>query len=556
MAGVVALCLPHAFDAAGDSLRTGKGMVVAECAIAAEQGAAILREGGNAIDAAIATAFALAVTHPVAGNLGGGGFLLHRDHAGNAVAYDFRETAPARAHETMFLRDGHYDEVRHHRHHLAVGVPGTVAGLHLAWSDASSMSWSRLMAPAVRLAEDGFVISETLAISLSNALPKLSRSPAAIAQFTHDGRPFAAGDLLKQADLARTLRRISDQGLSGFYQGEVASRIEQEMNDHGGGITRSDLARYQAKRRVPVRGQYRGFEVLSMPPPSSGGVVLLLMLNMLDGINLRSQGPGSPHTIHWMTETMRRGFADRARLLGDPDFNDSMPVELLVSTEYALARRQTIRNDRASVSTTNRFEWPRESRETTHLSVIDSQRNSVALTFTLEESCGSGIMAPGTGFLLNNEMGDFNAGPGLTTTNGLIGTSPNLVAPHKRMLSSMCPTIVARDGQVFLILGSPGGRTIINTVLQVILNVVDHQMDLRSAVAAPRFHHQWLPDQIQFESGAFSATTQDALIERGHILLEQSASQGAVMAIRFHASEDEVEGVADPRAGAAGARGW
>jgi gamma-glutamyltranspeptidase / glutathione hydrolase len=543
-------------SAPAESLRSSRGMVVAECRIAAETGATVLREGGNAVDAAIATAFALAVTHPAAGNLGGGGFLLHRAHAGYAVAYDFREIAPARAHERMFLEDGRYDEDRHHRHHLAVGVPGTVAGLHLAWTNSGSLPWSQLMTPAIRLAEDGFVVSETLALSLSNALPKLRRSPAALAQFSHDGQPYLAGEILKQPDLGQTLRRISDKGPRGFYQGEVAERIEQEMRNHGGWITQTDLADYRAKRRTPVRGNYRGFDVLSMPPPSSGGIVLLLMLNVLEGFELPAIGPGAPATIHWIIEAMRRGFADRARHLGDPDFNPAMPVELLVSKEYAIALRRTIHADQASVSAPDRFEWPHESSETTHLSVVDAQRNAVALTFTLEESYGSGIVAPGTGFLLNNEMGDFNAAPGLTSTNGLIGTPANLAAPRKRMLSSMTPTILTRDGRVFLVLGSPGGRTIINTVLQVILNVVDHRMDLPSAVAAPRFHHQWLPDQIQFERGGFTAETQSALIERGHLLAERQSAQGAIMAIRFHAGDDQLEGVADPRAGNGGARGW
>jgi gamma-glutamyltranspeptidase/glutathione hydrolase len=556
LVAVLASSLSHPWNGFSDSLRAKNGIVVAECAIAAEEGAAVLREGGNAIDAAIATAFALAVTHPQAGNLGGGGFLLYREQTGKAVAYDFREVAPARAHDLMFLRDGRYVTELHHHHHLAVGVPGTVAGLHLAWTDAGSLSWSRLLAPAIRLAEDGFPVSEALAASLSNAMPRFSRSPAALAQFTRNGRPYPAGDMLKQSDLARTLRLIRDRGPDGFYRGPVAERIEQEMTDHGGWITRADLAGYQAKRRAPVRGDYRGFEILSMPPPSSGGVVLLLMLNLLEDVELTAYGPSSPDTVHWIAEAMRRGFADRARYLGDPDFNQSMPVDRLISKDYASTLRQTIRENRASRSATNRFEWPRESSETTHLSVVDSRRNAVALTYTLEESYGSGIVAPGTGFLLNNEMGDFNAGPGITTTNGLIGTTPNLADAHKRMLSSMCPTMVVRDGQVFLVLGSPGGRTIINTVLQVILNVVTHRMDLASAVASPRFHHQWLPDQIQFEAKSFSEVTRAALIQRGHSLLESAAKQGAVMAIQFHAVANELEGVSDPRAPDAGARGW
>jgi gamma-glutamyltranspeptidase / glutathione hydrolase len=539
-----------------DTARARRGMVVAEDRIAADMGAAVLRDGGNAVDAAVATAFSLSVTHPAAGNLGGGGFLLYREPSGKAVAYDFRETAPARAHAQMFLDDGLYDEARHHRQHLAVGVPGTVAGLHLAWTDAGSLPWERLVGPAIELAERGFVISPTLALSLSNALPKLRGSPAALAQFSRDGRPYAPGELLKQPDLAHSLRLIRDQGPRGFYHGEVAERIEQEMRRHGGWITRADLAGYAAKLRLPVRGQYREYEVLSMPPPSSGGVVLLLMLNILEGTDPADPGLGAPDTVHWLAEAMRRGFAERALHLGDPDFNPGMPVDRLISKEYADELRRTIRPGRASVSATNRFSWPVESDATTHLSVVDAQRNAVALTYTLEESYGSGIMAPGTGFLLNNEMGDFNAAPGLTATHGLIGTAPNLAAPHKRMLSSMSPTILTRDGRVFLVLGSPGGRSIINTVLQVILNVVDHRMELPDAVAALRVHHQWLPDRIQFERGALTPPSQAELARRGHALVEQESPQGAVMAIRLHAVQDELEGVADPRAGDGGARGW
>jgi gamma-glutamyltranspeptidase / glutathione hydrolase len=549
---VVCLIAAAALSAHAEPARSHHGMVVAECALAAEVGATVLREDGNAVDAAVATAFALAVTHPAAGNLGGGGFLLHRDHTGGSVAYDFRETAPARAHDRMFLREGRYDEELHHRHHLAVGVPGTVAGLHLAWRDSGRLPWSRLLAPAIRLAEAGFAISDTLALSLSHALPKLRRSPSALAQFSREGEAYAAGDRLRQPDLARTLRRIAEVGPPGFYQGEVAERIEEDMQRHGGWITRADLAGYEAKRRVPVRGMYRGFEVLSMPPPSSGGVVLIQMLNLLEGYDLSAAGWGSAETVHWMAETMRRGFADRARYLGDPDSALSMPVERLLSRDYAASLRGTIRTDRASTSAPDQFSWPHEGPETTHLSVVDSRRNAVALTLTIEESYGSGIVAPGTGFLLNNEMGDFNAMPGLTTTNGLIGTTPNLAAPGKRMLSSMSPTILTRDGQLFLVLGSPGGRTIINTVLQVILNVLDHRMDLARAISAPRFHHQWLPDHIQHEQGAFSAETRAALTARGHRLMESRSVQGAVMAIRVHAAQQPLEGVADPRGTAQG----
>ncbi len=531
-------------------------MVVAESAPAAEAGLAAMQEGGNAIDAAVATAFALAVTYPAAGNLGGGGFLLYRPSRGEAVAYDFREMAPASANAEMFLHEGHYDAERHHHSHLAIGVPGTVAGLHLAWRDHGRISWPRLMAPAIGLAERGFVVSPELARSLRDAQKKFSASPAALAQYTRDGETYAAGETLVQPDLARTLRLIADRGPSGFYEGEVADRIEAEMTARGGGITKADLKAYLAKRRAPIRGTYRGFEILSMPPPSSGGIVLIEMLNILEGFDVRQTGVGSTTTVHQMAEIMRRGFADRGRFLGDPEFNPGLPAHHLTSKAYADSLRATIRSDRASVSSVDGFDGAPESPQTTHVSVVDSERNAVALTYTLEEGYGSGIIAPGTGFLLNNEMGDFNGAPGLTTTQGLIGTKPNLAAPRKRMLSSMTPTIVARDGHLYLVLGSPGGRTIINTVFQVLVNIIDHQLSLPAAVSAPRLHHQWLPDEIVYEPGAFSTATADQLRQWGHHPRPGAHPQGVVTAILFNSQSNRLEGMADPRSPDAVAVGW
>lgn len=553
---LAALWLAAAPQAGAPPVQAQHGIVASESAIASQVGVEILRRGGNAVDASVATAFALAVTHPAAGNLGGGGFLLYRSSAGRAVAYDFRETGPARAHATMFLTNGVYDATRHHASHLSVGVPGTVAGLHQAWRDHGRRPWRELVEPAIRLAEEGFVVSEALASSLTNALEKLRRSPAAFAQFTKAGVPYAPGDILRQPDLARTLRLIAQRGPAGFYRGEVAQRLAAEMAAGGGWITEADLRAYRAKRREPVRGNYRGYEVLSMPPPSSGGTTLILMLHILEGAPEATRGLGNVDTVHWMTEAMRRGFAERARFLGDPDFVTGMPVARLLSKDHATALRRTIQPDHASVSVPERFEWAHEGTQTTHLSVVDSERNAVALTYTLEESYGSGLMAPGTGFLLNNEMGDFNPVPGLTTTNGWIGTSPNVAAPRKRMLSSMTPTILVKDGQPFLVLGSPGGRTIINTVLQVILNMVDRGLAVDEAVEARRVHHQWLPDQIQYEPGALTAATAAALRERGHTLVEAEGPQGAVGAIRLDPVTGWLEGVFDPRAPDGAAAGW
>lgn len=528
--------------------------VVSQDKIASQVGADMMRRGGNAVDAAVATAFALAVTHPAAGNIGGGGFLVFRAANGEAVTYDFREKAPAAAHAKMFLRDGQYDSDLHHNHHLSVGVPGTVAGLHLAWQEHGRLPWPELVQPAVQLARDGFIVSTGLARSLKSARSLLVKHPAALAQFTRQGVPYEAGDTLIQPELARSLRRIASNGPAGFYEGATAALIEKDMQAHGGIITRTDLKNYRAVKRTPVRGTYRGCEIISMPPPSSGGVALVEMLNILEGYDLRRAGAGSVTNIHRLVEAMRRTFADRAQFLGDPDFNPDLPVARLTSKEHATAWRKNISPARASVSSPTNFAWPPESKETTHFSVVDSNRNAVALTYTLEQSYGSGIVVPGAGFLLNNEMGDFNAAPGLTTPNGLIGTAPNLAAPGKRMLSSMTPTIVTRDGRLLLVTGSPGGRTIINTVLLTILNVVDFEMSARAAVDAPRFHHQWLPDRIQHERGGFSTELLQALRQRGHTLTD-SGSQGAAELIVVNGA-GKLETGADHRAADSDAEGW
>ena len=534
--------------------RARDGMVVSQNETASRVGAAVLREGGSAIDAAIATAFALAVTHPTAGNIGGGGFILFRPAAGQPEAYDFREMAPRRAAPTMFLENGKYSERLHHDSHLSVGVPGTVAGLHLAWTEHGKLPWKRLVEPAIALARDGFPVTDGLARSLRGILPDMKAYPASVAQFSKNGVPYEPGDILKQPDLARSLQRIADQGPAGFYEGETAALIEKEMAANGGLIDRQDLAAYRPRKRTPVTGTYRGFEVISMPPISSGGVALIQQLNILEGFDLKAMGFRSAASIHAITEAMRRAYADRARYLGDPDFNPSMPVARLISKEYAAGLRRSISPERASVSSPASFEWPAESDETTHLSVVDRERNAVALTYTLEYGYGSRIVVPGAGFLLNNEMGDFNAGPGLTTADGLIGTDPNLAAPGKRMLSSMTPTILARDGKLFMVTGSPGGRTIINTVLHTILNVVDYGMGAQEAVDAPRFHHQWLPDRISYERWGISPDTARLLQSMGH-RLNPITAQGVAEVIVVNEKENRLEGGSDRRAPDGGAVG-
>jgi gamma-glutamyltranspeptidase/glutathione hydrolase len=522
-------------------------MVVSQNAIASQVGMEVLMAGGNAVDAAVATAFALAVVHPAAGNIGGGGFLLLRRADAEAAVYDFREQAPAGASPTMFLKDGRYRSELHHDSPISVGVPGTVAGLHMAWKDNGKMPWRELLAPAISLARDGFIVTDGFARSLREVLPEMKRYPASIAQFSRQGVPYETGDPFKQPDLAKTLERIAEREARGFYEGETAELIEKEMKARGGLVTREDLRNYQIYRRKPLRGTYRGDEVLTVPPPTSGGVVLLECLNVLEGYDVKAMGFASSAYVHHVVEAARRAFADRARWLGDPGFVKDMPIERLVSKEYADGLRKTIRDDRASASSPSTFEWPAESAETTHFSVVDAERNVVSMTYTLEDGYGSKIVVPGAGFLLNNEMGDFNAGPGLTDESGLVGTEPNLAAPGKRMLSSMTPAIVVRTGHPYFVTGSPGGRTIPSTVLLTILNVLDFGMNPQEAVDAPRFNHEWLPDVIRYERYGLSADTFVALAARGH-KLQEVEQQGVAEAILVGPAGGPIEGGCDRRA--------
>ncbi len=551
---VLLLGLSVAAVAANAPSQATHGMVVSQSAIASQIGVDVLTEGGSAVDAAVATAFAMAVTHPSAGNIGGGGFLIYRPASGEAVAYDFREVAPTGSHPEMWLDEGEYSFQRHHMSHMAVGVPGTVSGLYLAWQDAGKLPWKRLLQPAINLAENGFTVSHGLSRSLQRGMRRMGKYPASVAQFSRNGAPYEAGEVLKQADLAASLERIAEHGADGFYQGRTAELIVAEMQANGGLITMEDLSGYAAMKRSPIVGNYRGYEVMSMPPPSSGGIALVEMLNILEGYDLRGEGFGSANTLHRMTEAMRRAYADRALYIGDPEFNEGLPVTQLISKAYADKLRGTIRLDAASKSSPDTFTWPVESAETTHFSVVDADRNAVALTYTLEWGYGSGIVVPGAGFLLNNEMGDFNAGPGLTNPNGLIGTRANLAEPGKRMLSSMSPTIVAKDGKVVMVTGSPGGRTIINTVMQTILNVVDHGMNAQSAVDAGRIHHQWLPDTLFYERHGFSPDSLRLMKNLGHHL-EERRRQGAAQVIVV-AQDGMLQGGLDGRVPDGGAVGY
>jgi gamma-glutamyltranspeptidase/glutathione hydrolase len=551
---LVLAALAGAAFAQSQPARARGAMVVSQNAIASEIGAQALRDGGTAIDAAIATAFALAVTHPTGGNIGGGGFIVFRPAAGAPQAYDFREMAPAKSSPTMFLKNGKYSSALHHDSYLSVGVPGTVAGLHLAWKEHGKLPWKRLVEPAIALARDGFTVTEGLARSLQGVLKSMAPYQASIAQFSKNGTPYEPGETLKQLDLARTLQRVADQGPAGFYEGETAALIEKDMAAHGGLITRADLKAYQPKKRAPLAGTYRGYDVLAMPPISSGGVGLLEQLNILEGYDLKALGFRSAASTHLIIEAARRSFADRARYLGDPDFVPEMPIARLTSKDYAATLRKGISATHASVSSPTAFEWPGESEETTHLSVVDRDRNAVSLTYTLEAGYGSKIVVAGAGFLLNNEMGDFNAGPGLTTAEGLIGTPPNLAAPGRRMLSSMTPAILSKDGKLFMVTGSPGGRTIINTVVQTVLNVIDYGMNAQEAVDAPRLHHQWLPDRADYEQTGLSPDTVKLLREMGHTLRPITA-QGVAEVIVVDPRDGTLQGGSDRRAADGGAAG-
>jgi gamma-glutamyltranspeptidase/glutathione hydrolase len=544
---VAAVALTIVAGASSVPVRSQKGIVASQSEIASKIGADVIRDGGNAIDAVVATAFALAVTHPTAGNIGGGGFIVFRPASGEPVTYDFREKAPAKASPTMWLKDGQYSAETHHNSHLAVGVPGTVAGLNLAWKEQGKLPWKRLVEPAVALARDGFTVSENLARSLKAVQRSMQKYPASVAAFTKNGVPYEPGETLRQPDLAKTLDRIATQGPAGFYEGETALLVEKEMLANGGLITRDDLKNYQAVRRAPVKGTYRGYEIVSMPPPSSGGVALIEMLNVLEGYDVKAMGFASAAQIHAMAESMKRAYADRAQYLGDPDFNRDMPVTRLMSKDYAATLRKTINPEKAAKASPSTFEWPKESDETTHISIVDSGRNAVSMTYTLEQGYGVKIVVPGAGFLLNNEMGDFNAGPELTNAQGLIGTKPNLAEPGKRMLSSMTPAIVSKDGKLFMVTGSPGGRTIINTVLETIVDAVDFGMNAQEAVDAARFHHQWLPDVINYEKFGFSADTIKELQRRGHTLRE-GGGQGVAQVILYDAATGTLEGGSDRRA--------
>lgn len=530
------------------------GMVAAQNEVAAEIGAAVLADGGNAVDAAVAVGFALAVTLPRAGNIGGGGFMLVYDaETAKTTAIDYRETAPLRATHDMFL-DENGDPIPHlpRTSHLASAVPGTVSGFYAAHQEFGRLPWKRLVQPAMKLARDGIPVSRDLGTKLVAAKEKLCAHAASCRYFFKDGgEPYEMGELLVQKDLAKTLKLIAKGGADAFYKGPIAEKIAAEMKSGGGLVDMESLAAYEPVFREPLHGNYRGYEIVTMPPPSSGGVHVLQMLNILSHFPIAEMGAGSADKLHLLAEVMRLAYADRSEHLGDPEFYD-VPVTWLTSKEYGAELAETIDMSRARPSTdvAPGVAPPHESDETTHFSVIDRDGNVVSNTYTLEASYGSGISVSGAGFLLNNEMGDFVAKPGMPNHYGLLGGEANAVAAGKRPLSSMTPVIVFADGEPWFATGSPGGSRIITTVLQMIVNVIDHGMGVADAAHQPRIHHQWYPDVLTVES-VFGPDTIKLLEARGHVVKSVGTIYTSLQTVAFR--DGLYRGASDPRRPHAGA---
>lgn len=522
------------------------GMVASEQGLATQVGLDILKQGGNAIDAAVAVGFALAVVLPNAGNIGGGGFMvLHDDKTGKDVAIDFREIAPAKASRDMYLdNQGNVIDGKSLFTHDASGVPGTVAGMEYALKKWGTMPLSKVLEPAIKLADKGFIVSDVLAQTLKEEKSTLGKWSASKAIFFKNGEPLKSGDLLVQKDLAKSLRLIAKQGAKAFYQGEIATKIAKEMQSHGGTMTLEDLKAYKVVERQPIIGDYRGYKVVTMPPPSSGGVHLIEILNMLEHYPIKEDGVNSAKNIHHMAESMKLAYADRSEYLGDPDFV-KIPVTGLTSKAYANERVKTIDDNKARLSSNIKPGKPQpyESDQTTHFSVMDKAGNAVAVTYTLNLNFGSGIVVEGTGILLNNEMDDFSVKPGVPNAFGLVGGAANAIEAKKRPLSSMTPTIVMKNNKPWLVTGSPGGARIITTVLQSVVNTIDHEMNPAEAIITPRVHHQWLPDELRVEEG-ISPDTIKLLQDKGHKVVTK-APMGRIQIIQ--ADDSGFYGYSDPR---------
>jgi gamma-glutamyltranspeptidase / glutathione hydrolase len=533
------------------------GMVVSSNAVASKVGVDILKKGGNAIDAAVATAFALAVTHPTAGNIGGGGFLVFMPDSGEVTTIDFREKAPLAATPTMFLDDkGKLPKNNNHEGLKTVGVPGTVAGLYFAHQKYGKLTWGDLVQPAVDIAKNGFIMPKGLFNEATKLLAAEDTNQFIQNYFKNsESKITPIGKIWKQAALAKTLEAIRDKGKDGFYKGEIAQEIADFMQKNGGIITMKDLESYTAIERKPIKGKYKEFDIYSMPPPSSGGVALVEMMNMMELAKLDSIPFNSTEYLHLLAEVMRRAYADRAEYLGDPDFNLEMPLDKLTSKEFAKIRFGNLDKNKASISDSSAFGHPYDGNNTTHFSVADKDGNAVSLTYTLEYAYGSRIGDEKLGFIFNNEMGDFNPVPGITNRKGQIGTSPNLIAPEKRMLSSMTPTIVSKNGKPYLIIGSPGGRTIINTVFQTVVNVLEYEMPIDKAIEAMKIHHQWLPDEIVYEKNLMSPKSRKDLEKMGH-KTKAVNNLGSLMGITYDEKLKVFIGASDTSSPDGGAVGY
>jgi gamma-glutamyltranspeptidase/glutathione hydrolase len=541
--------LQLAMPAAKHPVRAKHGMVVSADELASRVGVEILKKGGNAVDAAVAVGFALAVTFPGAGNIGGGGYMVIRMDDGTTATIDYREKAPAKAARDMFLdENGHFVPERSQEGYLSSGVPGSVAGLLHALAKYGTMDRKTVLQPAIDLARKGFRVNAELAEDLRADLKILSHYPSSMKSFTKDGTPYEEGDLLVQKDLAETLRRIQRSGRDGFYKGKTADLIVAEMRRGGGLITAEDLQSYQPIERPPIYGTYRGYKIVSMGPSSAGGICLVEMLNLLEPFNLAASGFASSRTVSYMAEAMKLAYADRSKYLGDSDFFP-VPISRLISKEYAAERGKLLDTTKATPST---MIAPgviplKEGTHTTHYSVVDRSGNAVSVTTTINSWFGNKIVVEGAGFFLNNEMDDFSAKPGAPNIYGLVGGEANSIQPGKRMLSSMTPTIVLKNDEPFLVIGSPGGSTIITTVLEVILNVIDHRMNIAEAIDAPRVHHQWLPDTLYYEKYGLAKDVIENLEKRGYHVRQRRGTQGVAEGIIIDRKDGILFGSSDSR---------
>ncbi|KSV90735.1 gamma-glutamyltransferase [Sinorhizobium sp. GL28] len=564
----LSLAPPEGRAASPEPVKAEHGMVVTAQHLASDVGVAVLKSGGNAVDAAVAVGYALAVTYPTAGNIGGGGFMTIRFKDGRTTFLDFRERAPQAATKTMYL-DGKGDVIKglSTDGYLAVGVPGPVMGFEVARSRYGTKPLAELIAPAIALAKDGFVLEEGDVSTFEGRAERLAKDPAAAAIFLKpDGKAFAAGEKLVQTDLAASLSSIAEKGPDAFYKGAIADQIVKASSEKGGVLAKADFERYAVRELEPVKCNYRGYDIVSSPPPSSGGVIICEILNVLEGYPLSYMGYGAADTVHAMIEAMRHAYVDRNTSLGDPDFVEN-PVAKLTDKAYAKEIRAKIDPFRAGVSATLIPKGFGESKETTHYSIIDDEGNAVAVTYTLNGSFGSGVVAPGTGILLNNEMDDFTSKPGVPNLYGLIQGEANAIAPGKTPLSSMSPTIISKDGKPFMVIGSPGGARIITITLEAILNVIDHGMNIQEAVDAPRIHHQWLPDKVFMEPYALSPDTRKLLSAMGHnVQIDESWTiwgQATGILVGGESLSDieagggaRYNGAVDSRIGAGAARGY